>query len=290
MPVPMVSPERRMSPRKSSTKYKENAPELAHLTSNGSSPRKNSYPSSPSRKVGRPGKPTSRNMNTPRRNNHINGKGSSRTTPRRTPKGSVRRYNGKEQTPRRRRLQTRRSLSGGRRTNGASRKRDHQTASSASSSNSTQAFVTTPKPSLCSVEYVALYLEPESAMILQDFLFTKQMNPHLFHLPSMPHCILIFRPSEEEASNFTPGKRVKLKVVGCLKHPLVEAIEVKILNKEIKSDMPIPHITTFLSHGIPPHYTASALQMNKTDKIKDGPVLSTILGKQLRYESFPVMG
>lgn len=116
------------------------------------------------------------------------------------------------------------------------------------------------------------------------------MDPSLMHLPSMPHCTIHFRPSEIEASVFTPGKHVKLKVVGCLKHPLVQAVEVKILNKEIKAESLIPHITTFLSNGIPSHYTASALQMHKTEKIKDGPVLSTILGKQLRYELYPIMG
>jgi len=138
------------------------------------------------------------------------------------------------------------------------------------------------KPVLCDVEYVALFLMPEAVQTLKEFLLRTDMCPLPDHSVNPPHVTLWFRPSATQAANYKTGHNCGVKIVGFAKHELIQAVQVELLDKSLKVENRIPHVTIFVQEEIPPWYSNGLLEMSSITKVDKGPVLQTVVGKRHR--------
>jgi len=157
---------------------------------------------------------------------------------------------------------------------------------------------TNTKPIRSDVEFIALYLTTESVESLKSFLESKKMTPLAATEPGgkdAPHCLILFRPSKEELTQYTPGTEANVTITGWINHE-AELVTLLIDHPTIRSENPVPHITTRQARGRPPSWTNTLIKTTPVNTVTPGAdgdelKLKTRLGMYHRYsQSGPVFG
>lgn len=116
------------------------------------------------------------------------------------------------------------------------------------------------------IAYSGVFLTPESkAALLESF---PAKHPKVL----AEHMTIQRKPSDKELADLPMGKEVKMRVIGYADDSSGQAV---VVEPEIRSEKPIPHITISVAEGIHPEYSNDLLA--KGFQAVDGPVLTGIV-------------